>query len=89
MFPSNIFNLSGRRENLAFEVAALDNEGGDSLIKKFPPKKFQKLEEQQTQEQITQELLEEKQAIAERRRKEVSVVRLVLKMECACGSVSV
>ncbi|KAF2361107.1 Protein of unknown function DUF4619, partial [Trinorchestia longiramus] len=64
-------NSSGRSKNLAFEVPALDNGGGDSLIKRHPPKKFQKLEEQLSDANITQELLEEKQAIAEKRRKEI------------------
>ncbi|XP_018025530.1 uncharacterized protein LOC108681067 isoform X2 [Hyalella azteca] len=62
---------AGRSKPLAFEVAAV-GEGGESLIKRHPPKKFQKLEEQQSSDtNITQELLEEKQAIAERRRKQI------------------
>ena len=63
---------TGRREPLAFEVAAEDPKP-ESLIKRHPPKKFQKLEEQQSEANITQELLEEKQAIAEKRRKEASL----------------
>lgn len=65
----------GRRENLAFEVPVVP--GGESLIKRHPPKKFQKLEEQQPDSaNITPEQLEEKQAIAERRRKEILSQRI-------------
>ncbi|XP_068202129.1 chemotaxis regulatory protein ChePep isoform X2 [Palaemon carinicauda] len=56
---------------VAFEVATPEEEG-DSLIKRHPPKKFQRLEDQQQQaSELTQELLEEKQVEAERRRQEI------------------
>lgn len=55
---------------MAFEVTN-DGENGESLIKRHPPKKFQKLEDLQQGPALTQEKLEEKQAIAERRRQEV------------------
>nr|XP_053657455.1 uncharacterized protein LOC128706555 isoform X2 [Cherax quadricarinatus] len=58
---------------VAFEVAPVDPT--ESLIRRHPPRKFQKLEEQQQQQQqgtfLTQEKLEEKQAEAERRRQEL------------------
>ncbi|KAK7073376.1 hypothetical protein SK128_016706 [Halocaridina rubra] len=55
---------------VAFEVAPPE-EQSDSLIKKHPPRKFQKLEDQQQNTSLTQEILEEKQAIAEKRRQEI------------------
>ena len=83
--PSNTFQPSiGKKENLSFEVAATDAQTGDSLIKKFPPKKFQKLEEQQNSEPVTQELLEEKQAIAEKRRREVGRMTIFNFVNCKC-----
>lgn len=54
---------------MAFEVGPPDN--SESLIRRHPPRKFQKLEDQPQGNIITQEKLEEKQAIAERRRQEV------------------
>ncbi|XP_045611761.1 uncharacterized protein [Procambarus clarkii] len=59
---------------VAFEVAPVDP--SESIIRRHPPRKFQKLEEQQQQQQqqgsaLTQEMLEEKQAEAERRRQEL------------------
>ena len=57
---------------MAFEVVPPD--ASESLIRRHPPRKFQKLEDQPQGNVITQESLEEKQAIAERRRQEVRVV---------------
>ena len=54
---------------MAFEVGPPD--ASESLIRRHPPRKFQRLEDQQQSNTITQEKLEEKQAIAERRRQEV------------------
>ncbi|XP_042865435.1 uncharacterized protein LOC122249015, partial [Penaeus japonicus] len=59
---------------VAFEVGET-NENGESLIKRHPPKKFQKLEDLQ-QPALTQEQLEEKQAVAERRRQEILTQRV-------------
>ncbi|XP_050689726.1 uncharacterized protein LOC126982045 [Eriocheir sinensis] len=55
---------------VAFEVRPPDA-NNESLIRRHPPRKFQKLEDQQQNSIITQEQLEEKQAIAEKRRQEI------------------
>ncbi|XP_069164461.1 uncharacterized protein [Procambarus clarkii] len=70
--PSLTQKADGRP--VAFEVAPVDP--SESIIRRHPPRKFQKLEEQQQQQQqqgsaLTQEMLEEKQAEAERRRQEL------------------
>lgn len=59
---------------MAFEVGPPD--ASDSLIRRHPPRKFQKLEDQPQGNVITQEKLEEKQAIAERRRQEILTQRV-------------
>ncbi|XP_063222854.1 uncharacterized protein LOC134531139 [Bacillus rossius redtenbacheri] len=48
----------------AFEVPVLE----ESLIKKHPPRRFQRLEEQQLSSPLSLELLEERQAVARHRR---------------------
>lgn len=61
---------------VAFEVAHAEEQGGESLIKRHPPRKFQKLEDQQQETVLTQQKLEEKQAIAEKRRQEILTQRV-------------
>ena len=56
---------------VAFEVPATNA----SIVKKHPPKRLMKLEDQQNVN-ITHETIEEKQAEAERRRKEVLQILL-------------
>ncbi|CAG0915871.1 unnamed protein product [Notodromas monacha] len=51
---------------VAFEVPA-----NESIVKKHPPKRLAKLEDIQQNVSITHETIEEKQAEAERRRKEI------------------
>ncbi|XP_042243275.1 uncharacterized protein LOC121880195 isoform X3 [Homarus americanus] len=60
---------------VAFEVGPADS--SESIIRRHPPRKFQKLEElQQESSSLTQEKLEEKQATAERRRQEILTQRV-------------
>ncbi|XP_071515584.1 uncharacterized protein [Panulirus ornatus] len=59
---------------VAFEVGPTD--ASDSLIRRHPPRKFQKLEDQQQGDPLTQEKLVEKQAEAERRRQEILTQRV-------------
>ncbi|XP_063863822.1 uncharacterized protein LOC135102445 isoform X2 [Scylla paramamosain] len=65
---------SGGTRAVAFEVGPPD--ASDSLIRRHPPRKFQRLEDQQQANTITQEQLEEKQATAERRRQEILTQRV-------------
>ena len=58
-------------EPLAFEIPASDGEDS-SIIKKHPPKRLQKLEEMQNGAGLSEEALAERQAEADKRRKEVS-----------------
>ncbi|BES99628.1 Hypothetical protein NTJ_12445 [Nesidiocoris tenuis] len=55
-------------QGLAFEVPIEDGE--TNIIKKHPPKRFQKLEDQQISS-LTHRLLDEKQAEAEQRRQQI------------------
>ncbi|XP_063863823.1 uncharacterized protein LOC135102445 isoform X3 [Scylla paramamosain] len=64
----------GGTRAVAFEVGPPD--ASDSLIRRHPPRKFQRLEDQQQANTITQEQLEEKQATAERRRQEILTQRV-------------
>lgn len=57
-------------------MAHAEEQGGESLIKRHPPRKFQKLEDQQQETVLTQQKLEEKQAIAEKRRQEILTQRV-------------
>ncbi|KAL7637545.1 UNVERIFIED_CONTAM: hypothetical protein RMT77_012273 [Armadillidium vulgare] len=59
---SNFLNIIIGETAVAFEVV------DDSLIKKHPPKKFQKLEDMQENLTLTPEELEKKQEIARKRR---------------------
>lgn len=64
-------SISARTSNgLAFEVPLHDNTDDESLIKKHPPRRLQRLEEQQVT-QLTHHLLQEKQAEAEQRRLQI------------------
>lgn len=55
---------------LAFEVPVHENE--ESIIKKHPPKRLRRLEEQQQDpKDLTHQLIDEKQSVAEARRKEI------------------
>ncbi|XP_045137744.1 uncharacterized protein LOC123520014 isoform X2 [Portunus trituberculatus] len=65
---------SGGTRAVAFEVGPPD--ASESLIRRHPPRKFQRLEDQQQGNTITQEKLEEKQATAERRRQEILTQRV-------------
>ncbi|XP_063591522.1 ensconsin-like [Penaeus indicus] len=73
--PDHSAPTSAGTRGVAFEVTN-DGENGESLIKRHPPKKFQKLEDLQQGPALTQEKLEEKQAIAERRRQEILTQRV-------------
>lgn len=73
--PDHSAPTSAGTRGVAFEVSNT-NENGESLIKRHPPKKFQKLEDLQQGPALTQEQLEEKQAIAERRRQEILTQRV-------------
>ncbi|MPC56422.1 hypothetical protein E2C01_050383 [Portunus trituberculatus] len=64
----------GGTRAVAFEVGPPD--ASESLIRRHPPRKFQRLEDQQQGNTITQEKLEEKQATAERRRQEILTQRV-------------
>ncbi|KAK8382500.1 hypothetical protein O3P69_015414 [Scylla paramamosain] len=70
---SSLSDAGGTRA-VAFEVGPPD--ASDSLIRRHPPRKFQRLEDQQQANTITQEQLEEKQATAERRRQEILTQRV-------------
>lgn len=56
---------------MSFEIA-FEDDVEDSIIKKHPPKRLQKLEEQQNVQEISLEKLQEKLDEAEIRRQQVS-----------------
>ncbi|KRT81577.1 hypothetical protein AMK59_6139 [Oryctes borbonicus] len=60
---------------LSFEIPA-DDENADSIIKKHPPKRFQKLEDQQTYPTLSLEKLQEKLDEAEIRRQQILQQRI-------------
>ncbi|XP_015610310.1 uncharacterized protein CCDC198 [Cephus cinctus] len=63
-----------RGSPLAFEVPIRD---GESLVRKHPPMRFQRLEEQQLpQPEITLQLLQKRQAEAEERRRRILDLRV-------------
>ncbi|CAL4122526.1 unnamed protein product [Meganyctiphanes norvegica] len=62
------------RGGVAFEVEVPVTDA--SIVKRHPPRKFQKLEDQQLGATLTQEKLEEKQAVAEKRRQEILTQRV-------------
>lgn len=59
---------------MSFEIAFENENTDDSIIKKHPPKRFQKLEEQQTSPSVSLEKLQEKLDEAEIRRQQVKDV---------------
>ncbi|XP_019878684.1 uncharacterized protein LOC109606583 [Aethina tumida] len=64
-------NLQKGSNGLSFEIAFEEDKDGESIIKKHPPKRFQKLEEQQTSPTVTLVKLQEKLEEAEIRRQQI------------------
>ncbi|RZC35126.1 uncharacterized protein BDFB_008844 [Asbolus verrucosus] len=63
-------NLQKGANGLSFEIA-FQEEGEESIIKKHPPKRFQRLDEQQTSPTVTLVKLQEKLDEAEIRRQQI------------------
>ncbi|KAI4458657.1 hypothetical protein MML48_7g00015223 [Holotrichia oblita] len=69
-------NMHETVNGLSFEIPADDDQGGDSIIKKHPPKRFQKLEDQQTHPTLSLVKLQEKLDEAEIRRQQILQQRI-------------
>ncbi|KAJ3666648.1 hypothetical protein Zmor_002123 [Zophobas morio] len=67
---ATVNNLQKGANGLSFEIA-FQEEGEESIIKKHPPKRFQRLEEQQTSPTTTLVKLQEKLDEAEIRRQQI------------------
>lgn len=73
---------------MAFDIAFAE-EGDESIIKKHPPKRFQKLEDTQTSPAITLVKLQEKLEEAEIRRQQVIFLIFLKTKRKTIGSISI
>ncbi|GJQ74363.1 hypothetical protein Trydic_g21239 [Trypoxylus dichotomus] len=71
----NLNNVHQTVNGLSFEIPA-DGENSESIIKKHPPKRFQKLEDQQTNPTLSLVKLQEKLDEAEIRRQQILQQRI-------------